>query len=241
MTTDISKNPDRTALVTGGSRGLGRALTLRLLSTGWNVITDGRDAAALNRLRAEAPDETRLRTVVGDVVDPVHRTALLDEVPGLGGLDLLVNNASELGPSPQPALADYPIETLIRVFAVNLVAPLALIQLTLSHLVEKGGRIVNLSSDAAVEAYEGWGGYGSSKAALDQLSNVLGAEHPTLRIYALDPGDMRTDMHALAFPGADISDRPEPESVLPALTALITGDLPSGRYRASTLLPAVVA
>lgn len=241
MTNETHTRYSRIALVTGGSRGLGRALTLDLLRMGWRVVTDGRSAQALSRLRAEAPNVDSLTTLSGDVADPAHRGALLDQAAELGGLDLLVNNASLLGPSPQPALADYPIDTLTEVYAVNLLAPLALIQLALPQLERRQGRIINITSDAAIEAYEGWGGYGSSKAALDQLTNVLAAEHPGLQIYALDPGDMRTDMHAEAFPGEDISDRPEPETVLPALARLIEADLPSGRYRAGALLPQVTA
>ena len=163
----------------------------------------------------------------------------MDEVVRWQGLDLLVNNASLLGPSPQPPLADYPLETLSEIYAANVFAPLALTQLALPHLQRRSGRIINVSSDAAIEPYEGWGGYGSSKAALDQVTNILSAEHPGLRIYALDPGDMRTEMHAAAFPNEDISDRPEPETVLPALARLIEGDLPSARYRASALQPQV--
>ncbi|MDQ3735017.1 MAG: SDR family oxidoreductase [Actinomycetota bacterium] len=241
MTTQTQAPTRRTALVTGGSRGLGRALTLHLLREGWRVIADGRDGNTLDRLRSEAPDPTELLTVPGDVTDPSHRADLIEEVLRWDGLDLLVNNASLLGPSPQPVLRDYPVETLSKIYAANVFAPLALIQLALPHLERRAGRVINISSDAAIEPYEGWGGYGSSKAALDQLTNVLAAEHPGLRIYALDPGDMRTDMHAEAFPGEDISDRPEPETVLPALARLIEGDLPSARYRASTLLPQVTA
>ncbi|MBA3411843.1 MAG: SDR family oxidoreductase [Geodermatophilaceae bacterium] len=231
----------RIALITGGSRGLGRALTTELLRAGWRVVTDGRDPLALTRLLADAPNPKALIAVPGDVADSAHRNALLAAVVRSGGLDLLVNNASVLGPSPLPALAGYPIDALKKVYDVNLIAPLALTQLVLPHLERRTGRIINISSDAAVEPYEGWGGYGSSKAALDQLTDVLAAEHPGLRIYALDPGDMRTDMHARAFPGEDISDRPEPETVVPALTQLIDGDLPSGRYRATALLPQVTA
>ncbi|MDQ3504307.1 MAG: SDR family oxidoreductase [Actinomycetota bacterium] len=252
MTPDIHHANVRVAMVTGGSRGLGRALTLDLLAAGWQVVTDGRDAEALIRLREQTANPDRLVTLPGDVADPDHRAALIGELARFGGLDLLVNNASLLGPSGETgpteqespdaglglsALAEYAIAGLAEVYAVNLLAPLALIQLALPHLERRSGRIVNVSSDAAVEPYEGWGGYGSSKAALDQLTNVLAAEHPGLRIYAFDPGDMRTDMHSQAFPGEDISDRPEPESVVPALTGLIDGDLPSARYRASALLP----
>jgi len=239
MTTDTHTAPVGTALVTGGSRGLGRALTLELLATSWTVITDGRDAQALSRLRDDAGNPGALITVTGDIGQADHRAALIGQVTSIGGLDLLVNNASILGPSPQPALADYPLDALRDVYAVNVFGPLVLIQLALPHLQRRTGRIINISSDAAVEGYEGWGGYGSSKAALDQISNVLAAERPGLRVYALDPGDMRTDMHAQAFPGEDISDRPEPETVVPALIRLIGTDLPSGRYRASALLPQV--
>ena len=241
MTSDADTQTARLALVTGGSRGLGRALTMELLGVGWRVITDGRNGQALSRLRDEVASPDELITVVGDIAHPDHRVALIGEVASVGGLDLLVNNASVLGPSPQPALANYPLTTLQEVYAVNLFAPLALTQLALTHLQRRTGRIINISSDAALEPYEGWGGYGSSKAALDQLTNVLSAEHPGLRIYAVDPGDMRTDMHAQAFPGEDISDRPEPETVVPALIRLIEEDLPSGRYRASALQPQVTA
>ena len=239
MTNDTDASDVRTALVTGGSRGLGRALTLDLLGKGWRVITDGRDGSALDRLRAQAPNPASLTTVAGDVADAGHRADLMDEVVRWQGLDLLVNNASLLGPSPQPPLADYPLETLSEIYAANVFAPLALTQLAVPHLQRRSGRIINVSSDAAIEPYEGWGGYGSSKAALDQVTNILSAEHPGLRIYALDPGDMRTEMHAAAFPNEDISDRPEPETVLPALARLIEGDLPSARYRASALQPQV--
>ena len=240
MTSDVHTTA-RTALVTGGSRGLGRALTSVLLASGWQVITDGRDSQALSRLRDENGEPDALIAITGDISDPDHRAALISGVADLGGLDLLVNSASDLGPSPLPALAEFPIETLLRVYVVNVLAPLALTQLALPHLRRRGGRIINVSSDAAVEPYEGWGGYGSSKAALDQLTNVLSAEQPDLRVYAFDPGDMRTDMHARAFPGEDISDRPEPDTVVPALVRLIDGDLPSGRYRSSALLPQVTA
>src|SRR5882757_5903272 len=223
----------RTALITGGSRGLGHALTGALVRRGWRVLIDGRDSGRL----ALAAREVGAEAISGDVADPAHRAALAAAVGPR--LDLLVNNASVLGPSPQPALADYPLAALAEVYRVNTYSPLALCQELLPALLEAGGRIMNVSSDAAVEAYPGWGGYGSSKAALDQLTAVLAAEQPGLRAYAVDPGDMNTDLHQLAFPGEDISDRPSPDSVVPALLELIEADLPSGRYRAIELIPAV--
>ncbi len=231
----------RVALVTGASRGLGRALAAELVWQGWHVIADGRDGARLTRAVGEMPRPEAVTAVAGDVASPVHRARLVDAARGAGRLDLLVNNASALGPSPLPALTDLPLWELERVLAVNVVAPLALFQLLAARLEESGGVVVNVSSDAAVEAYEGWGGYGASKAALDQLSAVAAAEHPGLRVYAFDPGDMATDMHQRAFPGEDISDRPAPESVVPSLLRLVRGDLPSGRYRAADLGAPVAA
>ena len=215
------------ALVTGGSRGLGRALVAGLVDRGWSVVTDARTAGDLATV--ERPGVV---TVAGDVADAGHRRRLLEAADHLGGLDLLVNNASVLGPSPQPHLADYPLDVLRRVYEVNTVAPLALVQEALPRLRRStDGRIVNVTSDAAVEAYDGWGGYGSSKAALEELSAVLAAEEPGVRVWAVDPGDLRTRMHQEAFPGEDISDRPEPETVVPALLELIDSDRPSGRLR----------
>ena len=228
-----------TALVTGASRGLGRALAAELTARGWHVVVDARDAGRLTAAVAglRAPD---LATAVpGDVTDPAHRRALADAVGDR--LDLLVNNASDLGPSPLPLLADLDPSRFAALLAVNAVAPLALVQAVLPALTAARGRVLGISSDAAAEAYAGWGGYGASKAALDRLTAVLAVEHPDLRVYAVDPGDMRTEMHQAAFPGEDISDRPEPEAVVPALMALVDGDLPSGRYRAADLLPAEVA
>jgi NAD(P)-dependent dehydrogenase (short-subunit alcohol dehydrogenase family) len=221
------------AVITGASRGLGAALARELDQRGWELVLDGRDADAL------AGAGTRLdhaHLVPGDVTDPAHREAVAREAERLGGAGLLVNNASSLGASPLPALADLDDEVLRTVLETNLVAPHALTRLLLAQLVPHGGRVLNLSSDAAVEAYEGWGGYGSSKAALDQLTAVLAAEQPALRVYAVDPGDMRTQMQQDAFPGEDITDRPEAATVAPRLLALIDGDLPSGRYRAADLL-----
>jgi NAD(P)-dependent dehydrogenase (short-subunit alcohol dehydrogenase family) len=225
------------ALITGASRGLGRAIALSLRDRGWSMVIDARGAAALAAVAAEIPTA---RAIVGDVTDSWHRAALADAVESFGGLHLLVNNASHLGPSPQPQLADYPLAELADVYRVNVTAPLALIQQVLPALLASGGTIVNVSSDAAVEAYAGWGGYGSSKAALDQLTAILGAEQPTVRVYSFDPGDMRTEMHQRAFPGEDISDRPEPELVVPSFLQLLEARPESGRYRASDLaLPAL--
>jgi len=232
-----------TALVTGASRGLGRALARSLAADGWSLVVDGRDARALAGVEAElrAAGAAQVRAVPGDVADAAHRRELVAAGRDLGGLDVLVNNASSLGPSPLPRLAEYPLKELEAVLRVNLVAPLALAQAALPLLRRSGGRILQITSDAAVEAYEGWGGYGSSKAALEQLTAVLAVEEPTLRIYAVDPGDMRTQMHQDAFPGEDISDRPPPEAAVPGLRLLIDGDLPSGRYRAQELAARMAA
>jgi NAD(P)-dependent dehydrogenase (short-subunit alcohol dehydrogenase family) len=224
------------AVITGASRGLGLALARALASRGWSLVVDARGAEALERARAELAAVAPVRAVAGDVADESHRLALIEQARASGGLDLLVNNASLLGPSPQPALADYPLEALEEVYRANVFAPLRLSQLALPLLRESGrGRIVDVTSDAAVEGYEGWGGYGSSKAALEQLSNVLAAEHPELRVYRVDPGDMNTRMQQEAFPGEDVSDRPPPQDSVPGLLRLIEGDLPSGRYRARDL------
>lgn len=233
--TSTPAGASRVALVSGGSRGLGRALVAALAAAGWRVITDGRDAVSLDAARSAIRESGAVITVPGDVSDPEHRRRLAQAVHAAGGLDLLVNNASLLGPSPQPLLSDYPIPVLEHVYAVNVIAPLALFQSVRSHLEQRQGRVVNVTSDASVEPYEGWGGYGSSKAALDQLTAILGVEHPSLRVYAFDPGDMNTDMHQAAFPGEDISDRPLPETVVPALLQLVDGSLPSGRYRAADI------
>ena len=228
-----------TALVTGASRGLGRALTSALADRGWRLVVDGRDPVRLGTAATALPHGELVTAVPGDVTDPRHRRALADAVGPR--LDLLVNNASELGPSPLPHLADLDPGDFLRILTVNAVAPLAVVQAVLPALRTARGTVVNISSDAAVEAYAGWGGYGASKAALDQLSAVLAVEQPDLRVLSVDPGDMATDMHQAAFPGEDISDRPAPETVVPALLGLIDGDLPSGRYRASDLLTAGAA
>jgi NAD(P)-dependent dehydrogenase (short-subunit alcohol dehydrogenase family) len=221
-----------TAIVTGASRGLGLALARALAARGHRLVIDARDPAPLEAAREELAAHIEVAALPGDVADPEHRRALV-KAAGLE-LDVLVNNASLLGPSPQPPLASYPLEILEAVYRVNVLAPLALIQLALP-VMRPGGRIVNVTSDAAVEAYPGWGGYGSSKAALEQLSAVLGAERPELRIYAVDPGDMNTRMQQEAFPGEDVSDRPPPEASVPGLLALLDGEMPSGRYSARDL------
>jgi NAD(P)-dependent dehydrogenase (short-subunit alcohol dehydrogenase family) len=229
------------ALITGASRGLGRALALDLAEAGWALVLDARRADDLAAAGAGL-DPARTLLLPGDVRDPAHRVDLVAASWDLGGLDLLMNNASHLGPSPQPRLADYPPAELAAVYDVDVLAPHALLREALPQLRRNGGTVLNVSSDAAVEAYQGWGGYGSAKAALDHLSAVLAVEEPALRVYAFDPGDMRTDMHQQAFPGEDISDRPEPGTVaVPAVRVLLSRRPPSGRYRAADLLMTVGA
>lgn len=225
-----------TVLITGASRGLGLALARELARRRYNLILDGRGADALETTRAELASVTRVIALAGDVTDSAHRLALAQAARELGGLDALVNNASFLGPSPQPALLDYPLETLEQVYRVNVVAPLALVQSLRPHL-KPGARIINVTSDAGVEAYAGWGGYGSSKAALEQLSKILAVENPGWRVYWVDPGDMNTQMQQEAYPGEDVSDRLPPEASVPGLLALLKGDLPGGRYSARALAP----
>jgi NAD(P)-dependent dehydrogenase (short-subunit alcohol dehydrogenase family) len=229
----------QTVLITGASRGLGRALALGLARAGFALIIDARDAAALAAVAREVRAAGGAVTAIaGDVTDPAHRAALAQAAEAAGRLDVLVNNAGTLGASPLPALADYPPDELRAAFEVNVIAPVALTQLLLPLLRTSGGAVLNVTSDAAVEAYAGWGGYGAAKAALEQASNVLAAEETGLRVWWADPGDLRTDMHQRAFPGEDISDRPRPESVVPAFVRLVTQRLPSGRYRAAHLMPA---
>jgi NAD(P)-dependent dehydrogenase (short-subunit alcohol dehydrogenase family) len=216
-----------TAIVTGASRGLGLALARALAERGWELVIDARDRGPLDEVAAELARTTNVVALSGDVADRRHREAL---VAAAGSVELLVNNASVLGPSPQPALADYPLDVLEQVYRVNVFAPLALIQLADARTT------INVTSDASVEAYEGWGGYGSAKAALDHLTAILAAEQPERRFYAVDPGDMNTRLHQEAFPGEDISDRPPPEDSVPGLLALIEGEHPSGRYQAKALV-----
>jgi NAD(P)-dependent dehydrogenase (short-subunit alcohol dehydrogenase family) len=226
----MTETSQPTALITGASKGLGRALAAALAARGWRLVVDARSSTALSAAAAGLPGAIPVR---GDVTDAEHRAALVSAVQRLGRLDLLVNNASELGPSPLPALANYPLDALRHVYETDVVAPLALTQLLLPALRASGGVVLNVSSDAAVEAYPGWGGYGSAKAALDHLGAVLAAEETDVRVYAVDPGDMRTDMHQAAFPGEDIGDRPLPETVVPALLGLLDARPASGRYRAA--------
>jgi NAD(P)-dependent dehydrogenase (short-subunit alcohol dehydrogenase family) len=228
-------------LITGASRGLGLALARALATDGWELVIDARGETDLRAAATELGRLAPVHAVPGDIADDPHRRDLVATVDALGGgIDLLVHNASLLGPSPQPSLAEYPLDVLERVYDANVFAPLRLTQLLLPRMGPEA-RIVSITSDAAVESYEGWGGYGSSKAALEQWTKVLAAEHPALRVYVVDPGDMRTQMHQDAFPGEDISDRPPPEASVPGLLAVIEGDLPSGRYEARTLAPVDVS
>ena len=219
------------ALITGASQGLGRALAEALSAQGWRLVIDARHSDRLDAAAAVVRASSEVVPVAGDVADPVHRAELVAAVEQFGRLDVLVNNASTLGASPLPPLDSIDLDVLRTTYEVNVIAPLALVQALLPFLAASKGTVVNITSDAAVEAYEGWGGYGSSKAALEHLSAILAAEHPELRVRWVDPGDMRTEMHQDAFPGEDISDRPLPESVVPQLVALIGSDEPSGRAR----------
>lgn len=230
----MTHNRDNIAIVTGASRGLGLATARALNERGWRLVIDARTGDELTTAAESIGD--RVVAIPGDVSHPEHRQDLIQAAVEAGGLDLLINNASRLGPSPQPNLDRYPLEVLRQVFEVNLVAPLALLQSALPLLRQRGGVVVNVTSDAAVEAYPGWGGYGSSKAALNQMTNILASEEPNLSVYAFDPGDMNTRMHQEAFPGEDISDRPPPEHSVPALIALIEGRPTSGSYRVHDVL-----
>ena len=234
------RTKERTALVTGASRGLGLALARGLARRGWNLILTARDSERLRAARDELAQITHVAALAGDVTDAAHRAALAVLAQGHAGLDAVVNNAGTLGPSPLPPLLEVPVDRIGEVFRANAGAPLALLQ-ALAPSFKPGARIVNVSSDAAVTAYPGWGLYGASKAALEQLSAVLAVENPRLRVYWVDPGDMRTDMHQDAYPGEDIGDRPLPETRVPAFVTLLEGDLPSGRYAAARLLAGLEA
>ena len=237
MTPESSNRP--VALITGASAGLGLALAHGLADRGWALVIDARSADALKDAADALAGRTDVVPLAGDVTDPDHRADLVEAVTELGRLDLLVNNASYLGPSPLQQLGVADLEELRRVYEVDVVAPIALTQALLPELTAASGVLLNITSDAAVEAYEGWGGYGSAKAALDHASAVLAAEHPSLAVYAVDPGDLRTAMHQAAFPGEDISDRPEPSTVVPAFLQLLDSRPESGRYRAAEFAPAV--
>ncbi|MEM8530506.1 MAG: SDR family oxidoreductase [Chloroflexota bacterium] len=227
-----------TILITGASRGLGLALARELAQLGWTLIIDARGAEALEAAREELAQHTRVIALPGDVTDAAHRDELAEAANQVGGLDTVINNASILGPSPQPHLLDYPLDVLENVYRTNTIAPLALLQ-SLRPTLKPHARIINITSDAATEAYPGWGGYGSSKAALEQLSTILAAEQTDWLVYWVDPGDMQTQMHQEAFPGEDISDRGLPEDSVPGLIDLLTGNRPSGRYQARQITEAV--
>ncbi len=231
----------KNAVITGASRGLGLALARGLTADGWSLVIDARDPAALRSAAAGLAGTGRVIPVPGDVTDPAHRAALRGAAQDLGGPDLLINNAGTLGASPLPAMASYPIAELREAFEVNVLAPLALTQELLPALRRRGGAVLSVTSDAAAGPYAGWGGYGAAKAALEQASNVLAAEENVVRVWWVDPGDLRTRMHQQAFPGEDISGRPLPETVVPAFLRLITERLPSGRYRAAELMPSEVS
>ena len=221
----------RTALITGASRGLGLALARELTGRGWRLVIDARGAAKLEAAREELAKITDVVAIPGDVTESEHRLELARAAHEAGGLDAVINNAGMLGPSPQPELLDYPLDVLEDVYRANAIAPLGVLQ-AVRHALKPGARIINVTSDAAREAYEGWGGYGSSKAALEQISNVLAAERPDWRVHWVDPGDMRTEMHQEAFPGEDISDRPLPETSVAGFLELLDGSYESGRYAA---------
>jgi NAD(P)-dependent dehydrogenase (short-subunit alcohol dehydrogenase family) len=218
-----------TALITGASRGLGLALARALAQKDWQLIIDARGADALEAARLELARSTQVIALPGNITDPQHRLTLAEAAQSLSGLDAVVNNASILGPSPQPDLLDYPLDVLEEVYRANVIAPLGVLQVVRDTL-KPGAKIINVTSDAGVEPYAGWGGYGSAKAALEQLSAILAAENPDLRVYWVDPGDMRTQLHQEAYPGEDISDRPKPEVSVPGFLALIEGTYSSGRY-----------
>jgi NAD(P)-dependent dehydrogenase (short-subunit alcohol dehydrogenase family) len=219
------------AVVTGASQGLGLALAEALARDGWNLVIDARRGDRLEAAAARLSAWTTVVAIPGDVADPVHRAVLARAASDLGSVRLVVNNASTLGASPLPSVSDIPAAVLHRIFEVNVIAPVALLQ-ALGPSLGPGATVVNITSDAGVEAYEGWGGYGASKAALEHVSRVLAAERPDLRVLVVDPGDMRTEMHQDAFPGEDISDRPAPEASVPGIMALIEGAQPGGRYQA---------
>jgi NAD(P)-dependent dehydrogenase (short-subunit alcohol dehydrogenase family) len=237
LTSVAGMTDSNVAVITGASRGLGLALARGLAAEGYSLVLDARNDEALRAAAASLPGSACI-AVPGDICSPAHRADLRRAAAELGGPGLLINNAGTLGASPLPALADYPITELRAAFEINVLAPIALTQLLLPELRRSGGAVLSVSSDAAIEPYAGWGGYGAAKAALEQACNVLAAEENSVRVWWVDPGDLRTEMHQQAFPGEDISDRPLPESVVPAFLRLISEKMPSGRYRAVELIPA---
>jgi NAD(P)-dependent dehydrogenase (short-subunit alcohol dehydrogenase family) len=235
MTPDPTSPQTRTALITGASRGLGLAVAQALADRGWTLIIDARGQAELNDASQQLALRAGVTAIPGDVSQASHRLALAEAAKAAGGLDALINNASTLGMSPQPELLDYPLDVLEQVYRVNVLAPLGLFQLVRPYF-KPGARVINVTSDAGAEPYAGWGGYGSSKAALEQMSAILAEEHPDIPIYWVDPGDMRTQMQQDAFPDEDISDRPLPAESVPGFMTLLEGELPSGRYQARELI-----
>lgn len=233
-------NSAKTALITGASRGLGLALARGLAQEGWSLIINARTNETLEKIYAELAQQTRVTAVAGSITDRAHREALAIAAKASHSLDAIINNAGILGPSPQPQLLSYPLDTLLTVFETNVVAQLGVLQ-AIRPAIKPNAKIINVTSDAAVEAYPGWGGYGASKAAFEHLSAVLQVENPDWRVYWVDPGDMRTDMHQEAFPGEDISDRPLPEESVPGFLKLLHGNFESGRYQARRLAETAVA
>lgn len=227
---------NKTALITGASKGFGFALAENLARKGWRLLINSRDAAQLLKAKDHLKQFTEVIAKPGDVRDEIHLLELAETLERNNWpLDLVINNASALGISPMPNLLDHPVENLHVVFHTNMIAPVSLLQ-NVKPFLNKGAKIINVSSDAGAEAYETWGAYGGSKAGLDHMTAILGKENPELFFYAFDPGDMQTQMHQDAFPGEDISDRPLPEEyAVPAALQLIEKDLPNGRYTTQTM------
>jgi len=226
-----------TALVTGASAGLGLALSSALAQRGYRLVIDAREGGRLEAARQALSAHTEVTAILGDIGEGSHQGALTNAVATLGELNVLVHNASTLGPTPLRPMHELAAHELAAILAVNTVAPNELTRRLLPWLTVAHATVVAISSDAATHAYQTWGGYGASKAALDHLVGTWTVEHPDISWYAVDPGDMRTDMQQAAFPGEDISDRPLPEAVVPAFLRLLQERRPpSGRYQARELL-----